>query len=107
MDERFMSVHVKDKGRVDFSACSHSGLINVLRHARTALPDVRLYEVMGGLHLSGVTEQTIPETIRDLKAFELKLLAPGHCTGCRVLTAMAKILGDELVPFAVGRRYVL
>jgi 7,8-dihydropterin-6-yl-methyl-4-(beta-D-ribofuranosyl)aminobenzene 5'-phosphate synthase len=62
---------------------------------------------MGGLHLSGVTEKIIPDTIGDLKQFDLKLLAPGHCTGWRALTAMAKIFGDELVPSAVGKRYLI
>lgn len=107
MDERFISVHVKDKGQFVFSACSHAGLINVLTHARSTFPDVPLYGAMGGLHLSGVTEKIIPDTVGDLKNFELKLLAPGHCTGWRALTAMAKAFGDELVPTAVGKRFMV
>jgi 7,8-dihydropterin-6-yl-methyl-4-(beta-D-ribofuranosyl)aminobenzene 5'-phosphate synthase len=107
MDERFISVHVKGKGQFIFSACSHAGLINVLNHARSVFPDIPLYGVMGGLHLSGVTEKIIPDTIGDLKGFGLRLLAPGHCTGWRALTAMAKVFGDELVPSAVGKRYVI
>lgn len=107
MDERFISVHVKDKGQFVFSACSHAGLINVLNHARSVFPDVPLYGVMGGLHLSGSTEKIIPETIADLKSFDLKFLAPGHCTGWRALTAMTKVFGDELVPSAVGKRYLI
>jgi len=107
MDERFLSVHVKDKGQFVFSACSHAGLINVLSHARATFPDVPLYGVMGGLHLSGVTEKIIPDTVNDLRGFGLKLLAPGHCTGWRALTAMAKTFGDELVPTAVGKRFTI
>jgi 7,8-dihydropterin-6-yl-methyl-4-(beta-D-ribofuranosyl)aminobenzene 5'-phosphate synthase len=107
MDERYLSVHVKDKGQVVFSACSHAGVINVLNHARSAFSQVPLYGVMGGLHLSGITEKIIPETINDLKQFDLKLLAPGHCTGWRALTAMANVFGDELVPSAVGKRYLI
>ena len=107
MDERFISVHVKDKGQFIFSACSHAGLINVLNHARSVFPSVPLYGVMGGLHLSGVTEKIIPDTIGDLKRFKLKLLAPGHCTGWRAISAMAREFGDELVPSAVGKRYLI
>lgn len=107
MDERFISVHVKNKGQFVFSACSHAGLINVLNHARSTFPDIPLYGAMGGLHLSGVTEKIIPDTIGDLREFKLKLLAPGHCTGWRALTAMAQVFGDELVPSAVGKRYVI
>lgn len=107
MDERFVSVHVKDKGQFVFSACSHAGLINVLNHARELFPAVPLYGVMGGLHLAGPTEKIIGETIGDLKSFGLRLLAPGHCTGWRALTAMARTFGDELVPSAVGKRYLI
>lgn len=105
MDERFVAVHVKDKGQFVFSACSHAGVVNVLTHARSFFPSVPLYGVMGGLHLAGATETVIPETIADLKQFGLKLLAPGHCTGWRAISAMAEIFGDELVPSAVGKRY--
>lgn len=107
MDERFIAVHVRGKGQFVFSACSHAGVVNVLTHARDLFPAVPLYGVMGGLHLSGVTEKIIPSTIADLKRFGLKLLAPGHCTGWRALTAMATTFGAELVPSAVGKRYVI
>jgi 7,8-dihydropterin-6-yl-methyl-4-(beta-D-ribofuranosyl)aminobenzene 5'-phosphate synthase len=43
----------------------------------------------------------------DVLTFGLRLLAPGHCTGWRALTAMARVFGDELVPSAVGKRYLI
>jgi len=106
MDERFVSVRVRDKGMFVFSACSHSGIVNVLTHARDVSP-APLYGAMGGLHLSGVTEKIIPDTVRDLKRFGLKLFAPGHCTGWRALSVMAREFGDELAPSAVGKRYLI
>jgi 7,8-dihydropterin-6-yl-methyl-4-(beta-D-ribofuranosyl)aminobenzene 5'-phosphate synthase len=107
MDERFVSVHVKNKGQFVFSACSHAGLINVLTHARSVFPSIPLYGAMGGLHLSGINEKAIPETVADLKKFGLKLLAPGHCTGWRAVSHMAREFGDELVPSAVGKKYLI
>lgn len=107
MDERFLSVHIKGKGQFVFSACSHAGLINVLTHARERFPSVPLYGVMGGLHLSGINERVIPQTVGDLKKFGLKLLAPGHCTGWRAMNAIGREFGEELVPSAVGKKYVV
>jgi len=104
LDERFISVHVKDKGQVVFSACSHAGLVNVLMHAQSVFPEVGLYGVIGGLHLSGVTEKIIPQTVADIRQFDLQLIAPGHCTGWRALSAMSTVFGDELVPLAVGKQ---
>jgi 7,8-dihydropterin-6-yl-methyl-4-(beta-D-ribofuranosyl)aminobenzene 5'-phosphate synthase len=107
MDERFVSVNLRGKGQFVFSACSHAGVINVLTHARSVSPSVPLYGVMGGLHLSGINERVIPQTVADLKKFGLKLLAPGHCTGWRALSRMAAEFGDELVPSAVGKKYLI
>jgi len=107
MDERFVSVNVRGKGQFVFSACSHAGLINVLTHARSVFPSVPLYGAMGGLHLSGINEAVIPQTVADLKTFGLKLLAPGHCTGWRALSQMAREFGNELVPSAVGKKYLV
>jgi len=107
MDERFVAVHVRGKGLVVFSACSHAGIVNVLTHARASFPAVPLHGAMGGLHLAGVTEQAIPPTVADLKGFGLGLLAAGHCTGWRALGVLARELGPALVPTAVGKRYAI
>jgi len=103
MDERFLAVAVKGKGIVVFTACSHAGVVNVLRHARTCFADQTLYAVMGGLHLSGETERCIPETVRDIAAFGLSVIAPGHCTGWRAVNSLAQAYGDAVVPLAVGK----
>jgi 7,8-dihydropterin-6-yl-methyl-4-(beta-D-ribofuranosyl)aminobenzene 5'-phosphate synthase len=107
MDERFVAVHVKGKGQFVFSACSHAGIVNVLTHAQELFPSVPLYGAMGGLHLSGPTEKIIPDTVGDLKRFGLTVLAPGHCTGWRAMSLLAREFGEELVPSAVGKRYLL
>jgi 7,8-dihydropterin-6-yl-methyl-4-(beta-D-ribofuranosyl)aminobenzene 5'-phosphate synthase len=106
MDERFVAVNVRGKGLVVFTACSHAGVINVLKHARTSFPDVPLYAVAGGLHLSGSNERIIPETVAALRDFGLTVIAAGHCTGWRAITALANEFGDgTLVPLAVGKRF--
>ena len=71
MDERYLAVHVKDKGVVVFSACSHAGIINVLHSARAAFLAVPLHAVAGGFHLSGSNEGIIDETVADFAQFEL------------------------------------
>ncbi|MES1150958.1 MAG: MBL fold metallo-hydrolase, partial [Dongia sp.] len=106
-DERFVAVNVAGKGLVVFTACSHAGLINVLLHARAQFPDVPLYGVVGGFHLSGATEAIIPETVAALKQFDLKLIAAGHCTGWRALNALVSEFGSAVVPSAVGKIYRL
>ena len=105
VDERFVALHVRDKGLVVLTACSHAGVVNVLAHARDCFPGVKLHAVLGGLHLSGVNERIIPQTVSALDDFGLDVIAAGHCTGWRAMTALANAFGDgKLVPLAVGKR---
>lgn len=104
MDERFLAMAVKDKGIIVFTACSHAGVVNVLTHARACFPDQPLFAVMGGFHLSGENERIIPETVRDIATFGLRVVAAGHCTGWRALNALARSFGETVVaPLAVGK----
>ncbi len=106
IDERFLAVNVAGKGLLVFTACSHAGVINVLTHARACFPDVSLYAVAGGFHLSGPNESIIPETVEAMKGFGLCVIAAGHCTGWRAVTALVNAFGNSIVnPSVVGKRF--
>jgi 7,8-dihydropterin-6-yl-methyl-4-(beta-D-ribofuranosyl)aminobenzene 5'-phosphate synthase len=107
LDERYLAVNLRDKGILVFTACSHAGLINVLRDARDTFSPTPLYGVMGGFHLAGkIFEAIIPETVRDLEEFDLKVIVPGHCTGWRAVHHMVDAFGESVVlPSAVGRHH--
>jgi 7,8-dihydropterin-6-yl-methyl-4-(beta-D-ribofuranosyl)aminobenzene 5'-phosphate synthase len=107
MDERYVAVHVRGKGVIVFSACSHAGVVNVLLNAREVFPDVPLYGLLGGLHLAGAAmERLIPDTMAHLKQFELQQIMPAHCTGWRALHALLNEFGESVVtPSAVGSRF--
>jgi 7,8-dihydropterin-6-yl-methyl-4-(beta-D-ribofuranosyl)aminobenzene 5'-phosphate synthase len=109
MDERFVAIHLKGKGILVFSACSHAGIVNVLTHARELFNPIPLYGVMGGFHLAAETcEKIIPETIADLGQFNLKIIVPVHCTGWRAVHALLNTFGEEIImPSAVGRLHKL
>lgn len=107
IDERWLGVNVAGKGLVVFTACSHAGVVNVLKDARAKHPDIPLHCVLGGLHLSGPTEKIIPDTVEAMREFDLSYIAAGHCTGWRAMTALANAFGDQIVtPTAVGKRFV-
>lgn len=105
MDERFLAVNVRDKGIIVFTACSHAGIVNVLKHARALFEPIPLYGVVGGFHLSGaICQKIIPETVEDMKSFGLKMIVPGHCTGWRAVHALLDAFGEGVVtPSAVGQ----
>ncbi|MGA7488158.1 MAG: MBL fold metallo-hydrolase, partial [Xanthobacteraceae bacterium] len=97
MDERMLVAHVRDLGLIVFSACSHAGIVNVCIHARNLFPDIPIYCVMGGLHLGGVMERIIPDTVEGLKPFRIAHIITGHCTGWRALHALADAFGDAVI----------
>jgi 7,8-dihydropterin-6-yl-methyl-4-(beta-D-ribofuranosyl)aminobenzene 5'-phosphate synthase len=106
IDERFLAVHVRNKGLVVFSGCSHAGIVNVLHHAGVCFPGVRLHAVMGGFHLAGTTAAIIPATVNDLRGFGLDHIIAGHCTGWRAIAALERAFGDQVVvPSAVGKLF--
>lgn len=107
IDERFLAVHVRGKGLVVFSACSHAGIVNVMHAARTAFPEVPIHAVIGGYHLSGANEAIIDATVSDLAAFDIDMILPGHCTGWRAVNALERAFGQKVVPIAVGMKITL
>ncbi len=105
MDERMLVAHVLDLGLVVFSACSHAGIVNVCTEVRSLFPDLPIHCVMGGLHLGGVMERLIPETVEALRPFDIGHIITGHCTGWRALHALANAFGDSVSQSAVGTTY--
>ena len=105
MDERMLIVHVRHLGLIVFSACSHAGIVNVCTHTRDLFPDLPLHCVMGGLHLGGVMEAIIPNTVEGLRPFGIKYIITGHCTGWRALHALANAFGESVSQSAVGTSY--
>jgi len=105
MDERMLVVHVRDLGLIVVSACSHAGIVNVCTEVQRLFPSLPIHCVMGGLHLGGVMEAIIPETVEGLRPFGIKYIITGHCTGWRALHALANAFGDGVSQSAVGTTY--
>jgi 7,8-dihydropterin-6-yl-methyl-4-(beta-D-ribofuranosyl)aminobenzene 5'-phosphate synthase len=106
MDERMLVAHVRDLGLIVFSACSHAGIVNVCTHVRVLFPDIPIHCVMGGLHLGGVMERIIPQTVDGLRPFRIRNIITAHCTGWRALRALANAFGDTVSQSAVGTSYM-
>ena len=105
LDERMLVAKVGGLGLIVFSSCSHAGIVNVCTHVRSLFPDTPIHAVMGGLHLGGVMERNIPETVEALRSFDIRHLITGHCTGWRALHALANAFGDAVSQSAVGTTY--
>ena len=105
LDERLLVAKVRGLGLIVFSTCSHSGVVNVCTHVRSLFSETPIHTLMGGLHLGGVMERNIPDTVDGLRPFDIQHIISGHCTGWRALHALASAFGDVVSQSAVGTTY--
>jgi len=105
MDERMLVARVRGLGLIVFSACSHAGIVNVCTEAARRFPDIPMHAVMGGLHLGGVMERIIDQTVEGMAPFGIRHIIAGHCTGWRAVHALADAYGDRVSQSAVGTSY--
>lgn len=105
-DDQAIAFHVRGKGLVVLSSCSHSGAINIVRHVQRVTGIDHIHAFIGGLHLTGgLFEPIIPETIAELTAIAPDLVVPGHCTGWRAQHQLASTLGDAYTASNVGTTF--
>jgi 7,8-dihydropterin-6-yl-methyl-4-(beta-D-ribofuranosyl)aminobenzene 5'-phosphate synthase len=98
--------NVSDKGLVIITSCAHSGVINTVEYARKITGETRVLAVIGGMHLTSATDDTIDKTVVALEAFRPTYVAPMHCTGNRALMKIASQMPDAYVHPSVGTHYV-
>ncbi|HOO91587.1 MAG TPA: MBL fold metallo-hydrolase, partial [Syntrophales bacterium] len=97
-DDSAIVMHVKGKGLVILSGCSHSGIINTVRYAKKITGIEKVHVVMGGFHLSGpLFEPIIDATTEEMKLLAPDYLIPCHCTGREAIMHMEKEMPDSFV----------
>jgi len=93
---------ITTQGLVVISGCAHSGICNMIEHARQVTGVDRVEAVLGGFHLSGLNVQA-RSTIQFLDDLGVHQVLPSHCTLEPALSAFrARFMGGELV---VGSRH--
>lgn len=101
-------MNVRGKGLVVVTGCGHSGIINILRHARALTGVARIYAVVGGFHLTGAAlAPNIAPTVAALQQLQPRYLMPGHCTGWAAMHQIARALPEAFIANSVGTTLVL
>lgn len=84
-------VYRSEKGIYIISACSHSGICNIVEYAKKVCNDNRVIGIIGGFHLFEVSEQ-VSKTIEYFKKNNIRELYPCHCTSFPVKAEIHKII---------------
>jgi 7,8-dihydropterin-6-yl-methyl-4-(beta-D-ribofuranosyl)aminobenzene 5'-phosphate synthase len=105
-DDQGIVMDLKDRGLVVIGGCSHSGIINMVKHAKKVTGLDQVFAVLGGFHLTGADESVISRTIGELKQLGPRVVAPMHCTGWKAINAISEAMPDAFVLNSVGTTYV-
>ena len=100
IDDQAIYVDTRD-GLVVILGCAHAGVINTLNRICevTGRP---IHAVIGGTHLVNASSERIAWTIEELRARNIKLLAPGHCTGPTSTAALWTAFPKQISDCSVG-----
>ena len=77
-----------EKGLFIITGCSHSGICNIIEHAKKVCNEDRVYGVLGGFHLFEDDKQ-LRNTITYLQNNQIEQLYPCHCVS---LLARARMM---------------
>jgi 7,8-dihydropterin-6-yl-methyl-4-(beta-D-ribofuranosyl)aminobenzene 5'-phosphate synthase len=103
--EQTLVAHVKDRGLVVVTSCSHRGIVGICRHAARVSGVAKIHAVIGGFHLSGLDAERIDRVVEALRGFEVDYLVPQHCTGAEAFVRLAQQMGKELVVSSTGSTF--
>ena len=73
--------YTTNKGLVIVAGCSHSGIVNIMEHAKAVTGMNKIRAVYGGLHCKDMTPECIEKTRIALEREGLEALYACHCTG--------------------------
>lgn len=101
-DETCLAYKSKD-GLIIFSGCSHSGIRNIIEHAKYVTGVDKINTIIGGLYLINRNEDEINELGKYLKLQNVEKIYPCHCTDVESKTILSKYVKIEDV--CTGQKY--
>ena len=107
-DDQSLVIHLKEKGLVVISGCSHAGIINTVLQAKKMTGLQRVHGILGGFHLIGPSSEPLLEsTVEELVKMEPKVLVPMHCTGWKGIHRISEVFPDAFTLNSVGTKITL
>jgi 7,8-dihydropterin-6-yl-methyl-4-(beta-D-ribofuranosyl)aminobenzene 5'-phosphate synthase len=98
--------HLKGRGLVVLTSCSHRGVVNAVKQAQAASGVKKVHAVIGGFHLAPYKEDYVRETIAALKEIDLDYVIPLHCSGEPFYEMTKAEMPSKLLRSYTGTRFV-
>jgi 7,8-dihydropterin-6-yl-methyl-4-(beta-D-ribofuranosyl)aminobenzene 5'-phosphate synthase len=98
--------HLKGRGLVVLTSCSHRGVINAIKQAQSVSGVSKVHAVVGGFHLAPYKEDYVRETVLSLREINPDYVVPLHCTGEPFFEMAKAEIPAKLVRAYTGTRLV-
>lgn len=73
--------YITSKGLIVVAGCSHSGIVNIIDHAKTVTGVNTVHALYGGLHCKDMPDDVLRRTIEALERENIQEICAFHCTG--------------------------
>lgn len=80
-----------EKGLVIITGCSHSGICNIIEHAKKVCKEERVAGIIGGFHLLNPPVEQLENTVNYIKSIHPKEIFTGHCTDLQSKLSLSKV----------------
>jgi 7,8-dihydropterin-6-yl-methyl-4-(beta-D-ribofuranosyl)aminobenzene 5'-phosphate synthase len=80
-EEIALYINIKDKGLVIITGCSHTGIINIIKHGQKLTGVNKIYALIGGFHKERETAENIEKVVSFIEDLDPEITCGMHCTG--------------------------
>ena len=103
-DDLSLVFRLADDTIVILAGCCHAGIVNTVAKTIELTNSKKIVGVVGGLHLHDASYDRLSWTVRELKKFPMKIMAPCHCTGLRGRCALSAGFGKKFLDISVSSK---
>ncbi|HZZ26053.1 MAG TPA: MBL fold metallo-hydrolase, partial [Roseiarcus sp.] len=97
--------HLKGRGLVIVSSCSHRGIVNIVQQAKAVSGVDKVHAIIGGFHLAPFKEDYVHEVVTALKQIAPDYVIPMHCTGEPFYEIMKAEMPEKLLRSYTGSQF--
>ena len=80
-EELALYINIKDKGLVVITGCSHTGIINIVKHGQKLTGIDKIYALIGGFHKELESSENIEKIVSFIEKLNPEITCGMHCTG--------------------------
>lgn len=105
LGEQTLIANVRGRGLVVVTSCSHRGIVGICRNAVRITGVPKVHAVIGGFHLSGLSDERVTRVVDAFRDLGLDHVVPQHCTGLEAIATLLHRLPAQMVVSSVGTAF--